>query len=418
MEDRGGAQTAIREERQASLVIPSPEQEDACTQFLASDLTMRLDRVMRAWFLRKDSARYHELQKLLIEELERKDNTMQEHPMSRRDVLRRLASAPVELYSLKLTAPMLIYAPDEFLPRCAAGITACYYLRKGKDLAFVSDTVSRYILTLEDLVTNGKGTQRKDAAELLAQCLLLKGLCVNHTHADPLAALAYAKQAESYAKLAGHPMLTIVIVRQQATFSDYAEDWEQALSTAERAKNIMEAANQGKTAEDAPVSSRVQSFVHAGLADFQAHGGRVQEALKSLRLAEETFEASKDEPLPPVWVTYDEASLYQREGLTYSRLDNQTAAITSFARIDGLADAPEVLRTDSFTAQVMAELNRSDKPRDMEFCLENWQKSLLGAIATQSRQQFKEAKVAYVAIRAAWPSEQRIKKLSEQIRPW
>ncbi|MBV9228494.1 MAG: helix-turn-helix transcriptional regulator, partial [Chloroflexi bacterium] len=136
--DQGAeTQRPFREERQTSLSASLQETEDACTRFLASDLTLRLDRVIRAWFFRSANARYHELPLLLVEELERKDNTMQESPINRRNALRRIAALPIELYSLSFAVPTLLYAPEEFLPRCAAGITACWYLRKGKDLTFV-----------------------------------------------------------------------------------------------------------------------------------------------------------------------------------------------------------------------------------------------------------------------------------------
>jgi len=417
-EERTETQTATREERQASLVISPPEAEDTCTRFLASDLTRRLDRIIRVWSLRNVHARYHELQALLIQELEQKDNTMQESSINRRNALRRIAALPIEMYSLSFAVPALLSAPEEFLPRCAAGITACWYLSKGKNLAFVFDAVSRYVPTLKEMATNGKGAQRRDAAELLAQCLLLKALCVTHTSADHMASLDYAKQAETYGKLAGIPMFAIVAVRQQASAYDYADDWEQAVSTAERARNMMDTANKGKTADNAPVPSFVQSFVHIGLANYQAHCGEEQEALTSLRLAEDTFLASKNEPTPPVWTVHNEANLYLMGGLAYYHLDNQAAAITSFAKIDALADRSETSRIESFTDQVMAEVNRSDKPRDMEFCIENWQNGIQGAFAMRSQQAFTEARTAYTVMRAAWPGEQRVKKLGEQMKHW
>jgi hypothetical protein len=196
-ERRAEASCLIREGRQTSLIVSSiasvfseeAEEDDTCTRFMNSDLTLRLDRVIRTWFLRNVNARYHELQALLIRELEQKDNTMmQESSMSRRKALRRLAALPVELYSLRVAVPVLLSTlPEDFLPRCAAGITACWYLRKGKDLAFVFDTVSRYIPTLKEMATNGRGTQRTNAAELLAQCFLLKKTCVIHIHTDHMA---------------------------------------------------------------------------------------------------------------------------------------------------------------------------------------------------------------------------------------
>jgi hypothetical protein len=427
-ERRAETPCLIREGRQTSLIVSSvssvlseeAKEDDACTRFMASDLTLRLDRVMRTWFLRNVNARYHELQVFLIRELEQKDNTMmQESSMSRRKALRRLAALPVELYSLKIAAPVLLATlPEDFLPRCAAGITACWYLRKGKDLAFVSDTVSRYIPTLQEMATNGKGTQRTDAAELLAQCLILKSECVIYTSADHMTALSYVQQAETYGELAGNPMLAITAVRFQANAYSYAERRQKAVYTAERARHMMESENKGKAQDEAPISSLVQSYVYAGLAYYQAHCGKEQDAFTSLRLAEETFEASKREAMPPMWTTHDESNLYLLGGLAYHYLDNQAAAITSFAQIDMLDDTSETNHIESFTDRVVAEVYRSDKPRDMEFCIEHWQKGIQGAIAIRSQQAFTEAITAYAAMRAAWPGESRIKKLGEQLKHW
>jgi hypothetical protein len=189
--------------------------------------------------------------------------------------------------------------------------------------------------------------------------------------------------------------------------------------TAIKAKTMMEAANKGKTAEDASISSFVQSFVHIGLANYQAHCGKEQEALTSIRRAEEAFQMaiSSNETIP-TWIDHSEGALLLNGGLAYYHLDNQTAAIASFTQIDTLAYVAEIQRTESFTDQVMAEVNRSDKSRDMEFCIENWQKGLQGAIAMRSQQAFTEARTAYTVMRAVWPGESRIKKLGEQLKHW
>ena len=36
----------------------------------------------------------------------------------------------------------------------------------------------------------------------------------------------------------------------------------------------------------------------------------------------------------------------------------------------------------------------------------------------RSQQAFTEARTAYIGMRAVWPSEQRIKKLGEQMKHW
>jgi tetratricopeptide (TPR) repeat protein len=344
--------------------------------------------------------------------MEQKDNMMPEDSINRRNALRRLALFPIEIYGLSQAVPTVLRGPEEFLAQCAAGITACWYLRKGKDLAFASDALSRYMPTLKEIVTSGRGTQRKGAAELLAQCLLLKAQCVSYTHADHMVSLRYAEQAEMYSKLAGNTALTIVAIRKQASAYDYVDDWEQAIQAAERAKQMIEGA------EDGTVPSFVQSYVHVGLAHYQAHCKLEQEVITSLRLAETAFDASNDEPEPPIWVNFNEANLLLHSGFAYYHLNKSEDAIKSFAKIETHAEVFETTRIESFTSQMMAEVTREDKPRDMGVCIDLWKKGMQGAIALHSEQAFTDAKIAYVAMRAAWPAEQRIKKLSERIVHW
>ena len=70
---------------------------------------------------------------------------MNEGTISRRDALRRLASLPIKYCGLSLFMPVISRPIEEILLQCAAGITACWHLRKGKDLAFASDAIARYL---------------------------------------------------------------------------------------------------------------------------------------------------------------------------------------------------------------------------------------------------------------------------------
>lgn len=82
-------------------------------------------------------------------------------------------------------------------------------------------------------------------------------------------------------------------------------------------------------------------------------------------------------------------------------------AINFFERIDTLPTAVETQRVEAFTDQVMAEVNREDRPRDMEFCIDRWKQGIQRAIALRSEQSYHEAKVAYTAMRAVASIKQR-----------
>ncbi|HZR43369.1 MAG TPA: helix-turn-helix transcriptional regulator [Ktedonobacteraceae bacterium] len=399
--------------------MPIDESMDAYARFQASDLTMRLFRLVGTWSLHHRNARYQELQTCVMRELEPKDNAMQESLINRRNALRRLAALPIEVWGFSLFGPAVVrpYPIEDMLTQCAAGVTACWHLRMGKDLVFVNDAISRYIPTLKEIVTRSTGKQRTGAADVLAQSLILKGILVRHLQANHEASQCYMQQAETYSKLAGNIALTIAAVRGQACNYDYMDDREQAMHTAEKAKFLAETAE----AEGTPIPPMLQSFVYSGLATYQAHTGPryKQDALRSLGLAQTTFDTAINEhEIAPIWTEQDEDNLLLMAGRAYYYLGVWQQAIETFARIDSLTVARETNRTTSFLDRVMAEVNREDQSRDMEFCIERWKQGMRGAIALRSERSYNEAKVAYVAMRGAWPGEVRIKTLLDDFPHW
>lgn len=391
-----------------------PHVNDAYSAFQTSDLTTRLQSLVWSWLFRNNDARYHEgLQTAIRLALEPKDNTsMNEDSISRRDAIRRLATLPIEYCGLSLFMPILLRPIAEILALCAAGVTACWYLRKGKDLSFVADTLSRYIPTLREIAKISSAVQRKEATELLAQCLLLQSELAMHVSSNNTA-IQYAEQAGQYAEVADNPILQILAARRLEAAHWYIGHWEQALQNAQKAKYLLEAT------QDTPIPQRVRSYVYAGLASDQAYFGQKQDALASLKKAHAAFfDQSSREP-DPVWIdNHSRANLVLNDGLTYMYLGMGQEAFDSFGQITRSFADSEVIRVEAMINQVMAEVQRDDKPRSMEVCIDLWVSGMQGAIALQSEQWFNEARMAYTAMCAAWPSEQRIKKLREQIIHW
>lgn len=83
-----------------------------------------------------------------------------------------------------------------------------------------------------------------------------------------------------------------------------------------------------------------------------------------------------------------------------------------------MTDTHETYRVESFIDQVMAEVNREDKPRDMAFCIDRWKQGIQGAIAMHSEEKFTLALQVYATMRAVWHGEQRIKNLRDYIKHW
>src|SRR6266700_2943062 len=96
--------------------------------------------------------------------------------LSRRDTLRRLAWLPVQALGLSTLGTITIPSQlGDILTHCAAGIVACEHLSKGlhEDITLAITALSAYLPALKRIVKDDS-TNRKEAARLAAQALLLK----------------------------------------------------------------------------------------------------------------------------------------------------------------------------------------------------------------------------------------------------
>ncbi|HEU5229296.1 MAG TPA: helix-turn-helix transcriptional regulator [Ktedonobacteraceae bacterium] len=382
--------------------------EDALTLFQQQDLTLRLMRVVGQW--NHQSTRYSVLQTLITQELEDSMNEDPQAQLSRRDALRRLALLPVELLGLSAVGVVLKYPTEDILAQCAAGITACWHLRRGKELLFASDTVTRYLPTLKAIAHGASSTQRKAAADLIAQGYLLKGLLARHVEGYN-EAIAYTRQAAIYGEAAENSTLQILALRTQGAAHYYANHWTQALHAAEQAGAVLETSK-------APIPPLARSYVYAGLASYQAGNGLKQEAFQSLGKAHTAFFAQPPDEPAPVWIDHYQANLVLHDGMTHYHLGLQKEALNSFEQIHLDPAKTETVRVEALLNQVMAEVNRADTERDMAWCIDRWIQGIEGAKALQSEQRFNESLHAYSALCAAWPSEPHIKELRAYITHW
>jgi transcriptional regulator with XRE-family HTH domain len=373
--------------------------------FRATDATLCFQHIIWNWSLH--NARYHELQKII---LELEDNSMQE-PMNRREALRRLAGLPIDYCGLAVGVAVLRRPVEEILTHCAAGIAACWYLRKGQDLVFTFDVIARYIPTLKEIVRAGPDMQRKAAAELLVQCLLLQSvLAWNVTTITD--AIGYAKQAEQYSETADNDLFRVLSLRTQAAALCYAHYWGQALQAGEKAKYILE-----KTRTLIP--PLVHSYVYAGVATYQSYSGQKIDAFSSLKKAHTTFLAQDLHDDMPICVDHHVGNLLENDGLTHYYLGFYKEAIDSFSQ-HHMQDVTVSLSCQNtvLIERAMVEVSRSDQPRDMEKCISLWTQGIMGATTLKSNRQFNETVQVYNTMCAVWPAEKRIKELRDLIVHW
>ncbi|MBV9228303.1 MAG: helix-turn-helix transcriptional regulator [Chloroflexi bacterium] len=393
-----------------------PVEEDVLTAFRMQDLSSCLMRIVWDW-LYHHYTKYHELQACIGRILEEhiilnKDTDL----ISRRDALRRLASLPIDYCYLSAFAAVLKRPIEEILTQCAAGITACWYLRKGKELAFTAQAVESYVPTLKAITESSQKEQCIAAADLLAQCLILQSQLANQFD-NRAASLNYAKQAEQYSEAAGNIALQIVAIRTQANAYDFAHDWKQALQTAVRASLLLKTNKDNSSNKHTPIPPLVASQVYASLGNYQGHAGLKQDALYSLGEAHTKFYETSDEPVP-VWITLDEGHLLLNDGLAHLYLDLHREARNSFEQVVACDTPAETARVEALISQVTAETHREDAPRDMDYCIDRWTQGMQGAIAMQSDHWFNAALTTLTAMRVAWPGEKAVKDLREHIVHW
>jgi hypothetical protein len=166
----------------------------------------------------------------------------------------------------------------------------------------------------------------------------------------------------------------------------------------------------------------VGSYVYAGLATYQAYHGRKADALLSLKKAHTTFFEQSAGEMVPILIDHHVGNLLVNDGETHMHLGMYSDALDSLKQIDQqyAQDATVSLtsRHNALTNQIMAEVNRDDQPRDMQWCIGRWEQAIEGAKMLQSNQRFNAVVQAYIAMRAAWPAEQRVRDLRELIVHW
>lgn len=349
--------------------------------------------------------------------------------IGRRDALRFLALVPVDMLGLSQFGAVFkkAFSYEDILKHCAAGIVSCWELRKdiaSKELAFADLAISAYIPTLQAMVKTAASAQRNAAAELLAQCFLLKAPLAWHL-ATTNDSIAYAQQAEAFSVVAGNRLLQITALKAQAAAFDYANQWKQALRAAEKAKYLLEERDKGDQRKHAsvahsaeePIPQLAQSHLYSGLALCQAYNGRKEEALLSLQRAHATFFAQSE--ASPIWIDHGLGNLLLHDGETHMHLGLYREALDSFEQIDARYTHSSSIsmskRTESLFDQVMVETSRDDQPRRMDWCIDMWTRGINGAQEVQSQQRFDDAVQAYIALRAAWPGEKRVKDLRDQL---
>ncbi len=163
----------------------------------------------------------------------RQDTSGVENP-ERRKTLRLLAALPISVYGLTFLGSTHPTPAEEFLPQCTAGLTACWHLSKGTDLAFVQSAVFSYLPTLTTLAKQPSRQQQAAAIHLLSEAHMLAGFMTMHV-SGPSIAKHHFTEAVKYSRETQDDNLKSTALRYLAWVFDASKHPLEALNTCKQA---------------------------------------------------------------------------------------------------------------------------------------------------------------------------------------
>jgi tetratricopeptide (TPR) repeat protein len=336
----------------------------------------------------------------------------EDYRLSRRNALLVIASLPKALVAAAQYNPKAGLIQEEFLPPCAASVTACWHLMQGKEFAAVERALAKYFPLLLTLARQPSLYQRS-AAYLAAQGSLLLGLVALHK-LQFQERQAYCKQAVEYARLSEDPALLVAsLIHLGGAVSDVG-DTEAMLRIEKSALQHVK--------EIVPL---LQSKLYAELAYAYAKNGQVQEALRCIGEARNTFPG--ETPDAPVFLSTDYGlfSLVLFEGQTFLDLGKYTEdrakapafykksehALAQIETAQASLIVPERFRVEIVNQQTSAALKTGDLEKFRAYLIDG----ITGAKALHSEKRRQEAIANWKEARKVWPGDERVRELADLI---
>ncbi len=369
---------------------------DLIRRAIFSNLGLRLTRLVDLWPRR--NYRYEELQGEINKAIFDHQALIAdgEAAISRREALKSMALVPIQLIGgITIIEAGKVQKTDTniLLKHCAAGITACWYLRRGRDLDFVSDVISFYVSILQPLINSHSDAQRKASAELLAQSFMLKSHLGNEGN------LAFTERAIYYSDISEDPTTQALAYRRRAYEHRENKNYQDALADAEKGYGLARSSN--------VIHPIIHSVTAAGLSLCQAACGKVDDAKVTIAEARDLF----DPTMPVPSMSYSESILTSTAARIEQYSHHWEEAVSLYEK--SLA-APDISALGTIQEQISytkTEVNRDDKPRDMGLCVTLLTEAIIRAEELNSKEYIRKARAAYDLLRLVWPREDAIKTL-------
>jgi tetratricopeptide (TPR) repeat protein len=330
---------------------------------------------------------------------------LEQYTLSRHDFLIMLATLPTALLASSRQAHKTLVPIEEFLPQCAASITACWHLSAGSRLEMIPPMLDSFLPKLVSIITY-MPTYREVAADLVAQCYGLKTMLAWHLEGLSQAE-AYCLQALNYSVTANNPNLQMDALNGHTLISYYDSNFLSALTKSEAALAILQKTDQ------AQVFPSVAGKVYIRLAMLQAYHRLKREAEQSLENAQKAFAAQfSHEPIPLYAADCGKLTISLWSGLTHYYLgqsdsrhaEQAWSALKQVGQLQPSIMIPERFRLECVNSRALAAVQLNE----MEEAIACFEAAKQGARALGSKQRSTEVGHVYSQMLKQWPSERRI----------
>src|SRR5579884_3887187 len=306
-----------------------------------------------------------EIQIMVDQEIKMIDHELQLHrvaeqyAISRRQALITIAALATAGGTVLVTETEI----EEFLPRCAASITSCWHLMKGKGFVAIVDILSTFVPRLATVALRPSKYQQT-AARLAVQASIMQGILAMH-QLNFTKREAHCREAVRYATISQDNILHAAALMYLGYTYSHCYFPPQPL----KAIPIFHAAlhTLGKQ------PSLLRSDILMGLAEAYAQCKEEQKALRCIGLTQKHFPAYPE--LDPSFIYADCGlnTLYQWQGKAYLQLVEhfpdagykQEAAnsLMKSIGVDSISarSANETVIYQADAARVLGELERSEE---------------------------------------------------------
>ena len=368
------------------------------------------------WDRQVDS--YDNLQIMVDQEIKAFDEMLHQlqaqemQKLSRRQALVTIAALPTMLLTFANSKQQKVSSfAEEFLPQCAASITACWHLLKGKGFIAIGEILSQFAPMLETIALQPSSHQRA-AANLTTQTSIMRGILAMH-RLDVQMRERHCKDALRYATISQDSKLqAIALMYLGYTYSHcyYPRQPLTAIPLFQQALQTFDNSDNG--------TSLLKSDIFLGMGEAYAQCGTEQDALRYISLAQEYF---PPHPQYDPYFLYADCginTLYQWQGKTYLRLvefipdgNYQRKAAESLIQSISMSSISE--RSANETVIYQAEVAKV--LGELEMYADYLRQATQMAIEIGSRRRYNDAFLVYQQTPEQWIRERHIQALAKDV---